>query len=199
MVAPLGRGRGFWSNPAFSIIPERTTIYNENLPFFDSLFTLCRFWVVFFDDSFTIWAKCCAADAARIGPAGLPAPPTPRDTPHPCRAAHADFFFIGPSGVCLIAYLPGWLGGHLSHNISYYRCSFMTERTKGPAVSMRRPPTRGPQDPWTPREGWSAAGFLRPICAGPPLTGRRTACISMAFTSLLSYSVAVVFTFWEGH
>ena len=28
----------------------------------------------------------------------------------------------------------------------------MTERTKGPAVSMRRPPTRGPQDPWTPRK-----------------------------------------------
>ena len=27
----------------------------------------------------------------------------------------------------------------------------MTERTKGPAVSMRRPPTRGPRDPWTPR------------------------------------------------
>ena len=57
----------------------------------------------------------------------------------------------------------------------------MTERTKGPAVSMRRPPTRGPQDPWTPRVDALAAIF-GPCRAGPPLTGRRPTCISMAFT-----------------
>ena len=48
----------------------------------------------------------------------------------------------------------------------------MTERTKGPAVSMRRPPTRGPQDPWTPRT-IGLCGYLfallprRPTLDGP--------------------------------
>ena len=58
----------------------------------------------------------------------------------------------------------------------------MTERTKGPAVSMRRPPTRGPQDPWTPRKIALRGFFVRSCRAGPPLTGRRTTCISMTFT-----------------
>ena len=48
----------------------------------------------------------------------------------------------------------------------------MTERTKGPAVSMRRPPTRGPRDPWTPRT-MTLWGYLyapnppRPTLDGP--------------------------------
>ena len=53
-----------------------------------------------------------------------------------------------------------------------------TERTKGPTVSMRWTPTRGPRDPWTPRGGWSVVEYLRPstpahrrragsLCASP--------------------------------
>ena len=64
----------------------------------------------------------------------------------------------------------------------------MTERTKGPAVSMRRPPTRGPQDPWTPRVDALAAIF-GPCRAGPPLTGRRPTCISMTFTLVVIIQV----------
>ncbi len=51
-----------------------------------------------------------------------------------------------------------------------------------PAVSMRRPPTRGPLDPWTPRKIALRGYFFTCIRAGPPLTGRRTRCISMALT-----------------
>ena len=58
----------------------------------------------------------------------------------------------------------------------------MTERTKGPAVSMRRPPTRGPRDPWTPRTVSLRVFFIRSCRAGPPLTGRRTTCISITLT-----------------
>ena len=46
-----------------------------------------------------------------------------------------------------------------------HRCSFVTERTKGTTVSMRWTPTRGPRDPWTPREISFAAGFIRPSAA----------------------------------
>ena len=42
----------------------------------------------------------------------------------------------------------------------------MTERTKGPAVSMRRPPTRGPRDPWTPRK-IALRGHFLPASAAP--------------------------------
>ena len=72
----------------------------------------------------------------------------------------------------------------------------MTERTKGPAVSMRRPPTRGPKDPWTPRT-IEFHGYLykpnprRPTLDGPAHNvrlhflyagGRRTTFITMTFT-----------------
>ena len=103
-----------------------------------------------------------AANAAKIGLAGFPAPLSLRDTPHPAPPPALHFLFIGSSGRGRVAWVLGWVCGHLFANISLLCCSFMTERTKGPAVSMRRPPTRGPLDPWTPREGWSVAGSIRP-------------------------------------
>ena len=87
--------------------------------------------------------------------------------PAPSRAAHAAFSLYWPSGRGLVAWFLGWLCGHLFAVFSLYRCSFMTERTKGPAVSMRRPPTRGPQDPWTPRDVVLAAIFGG-CCGAPP-------------------------------
>ena len=89
---------------------------------------------------------------------------------------------------------------------------------------MRRPPTRGPQDPWTPREialcGHPCEPLpRRPTVDGPahkvglhdPYAGSRcTVCISMAvtravahkvgsiaFTPLVSCGVAVLFTLRE--
>ena len=47
----------------------------------------------------------------------------------------------------------------------------MTERTKGPAVSMRRPPTRGPQDPWTPRKIALRGHLFSPYPRRPTLDG----------------------------
>ena len=47
----------------------------------------------------------------------------------------------------------------------------MTERTKGPAVSMRRPPTRGPQDPWTPRTVSLCGHLFTPYPRRPTLDG----------------------------
>ena len=82
------------------------------------------------------------------------------------------FFFIGFSGVGRATYLPGWVCSFLFDNFSLLCCSFVTERTKGPAVSMRRPPTRGPQDPWTPRTITLCGRFFqfhppRPTVDGP--------------------------------
>ena len=51
-----------------------------------------------------------------------------------------------------------------------------------PAVSMRRPPTRGPRDPWTPHK-IALLAIFGGCRAGPPLTGRRTRWVSMAITS----------------
>ena len=47
----------------------------------------------------------------------------------------------------------------------------MTERTKGPAVSMRRPPTRGPQDPWTPHTVSLCGHLFAPYPRRPTLDG----------------------------
>ena len=87
----------------------------------------------------------------------------------------------------------------------------MTERTKGPAVSMRRPPTRGQQDPWTPRKialrGHLFAPYPRRPTVdgaahnvhlhGPDAGGWHAGCISISFTFLFSYSVEVFFTLRE--
>ena len=102
------------------------------------------------------------------GPAGTA---QPAGHPAPCRAMSAAFFFIGLAGVALLLSYRVWLGGYLFHNISYYRGSFMTERTKGPAVSMRRPPTRGPQDPWTPRTVSLHGHLFAPYPRRPTLDG----------------------------
>ena len=85
---------------------------------------------------------------------------------------------------------------------------------------MRRPPTRGPQDPWTPRKITLRGDFRRvprrPTVdgappdlhlhdfyaggcrAGPPLTGRRTACISMAVTRAAIYEKVFLIFVAEG-
>ena len=87
-----------------------------------------------------------------VSPGGGPAAAVVlRGTPHPAVPRTLLFSFLALAGFVFVGSLLGWLGGRLFANFSNYRCSFMTERTKGPAVSMRRPPTRGPQDPWTPR------------------------------------------------
>ena len=84
----------------------------------------------------------------------------------PPRRQRCIFSLLALAGVALLLGYRVWLGGRLFANISLHRCSFMTERTKGPAVSMRRPPTRGPQDPWTPRVVTLAAIFGG--CRGAP-------------------------------
>ena len=78
------------------------------------------------------------------------------------------FSLLALAGVAVLLGFWVWLGGYLFYNISYYRCSFVTERTKGPTVSMRWTPTRGPLDPWTPREDGSVAGSIRPSAAPHP-------------------------------
>ena len=97
------------------------------------------------------------------------------------RRERCFFSLLALAGFALQVSYWVYLRGHLFANISHYRCSFMTERTKGPAVSMRRPPTRGPRDPWTPRVDALAAIFGG-CCDAPPEMGRRPTCISMAFT-----------------
>ena len=97
------------------------------------------------------------------------------------RRERCFFSLLALAGFALQVSYWVYLRGHLFANISHYRCSFMTERTKGPAVSMRRPPTRGPQDPWTPRVV-ALASIFGPCRAGPPLTGRRPKFFSIAFT-----------------
>ena len=122
-------------------------------------------------------APCRAAHVAKIGLAGFPAPPSLRDTPRSAPPPALHFLFIGLSGRSRATYWPGWLCGYLFDIFSLHRCSFVTERTKGPAVSMRRPPTRGPRDPWTPRT-MALRGCLyapnprRPTLDGPAHTVR---------------------------
>ena len=112
-----------------------------------------------------------AAHVAKIGLAGFPAALTPQESPRPRRAANAAFFFIGLAGFALQVSCRVWLCGYLFNNISTYRCSFMTERTKGPAVSMRRPPTRGPLDPWTPHTVSLRVHLFAPYPRRPTLDG----------------------------
>ena len=89
--------------------------------------------------------------------------------PSPFRAANVVFFFYWPLvRFVLQVSCQGWVGGLLFAIFSLHRCSFVTERTKGPTVSMRWTPTRGPRDPWTPRGVWSVAWFLRPSAPAHP-------------------------------
>ena len=75
-----------------------------------------------------------------------------RESPHPAAPLTLLFSLLALAGVALqLTYRVG-SAVIFFYIFSIYRCSFVTERTKGPAVSMRRPPTRGPQDPWTPRK-----------------------------------------------
>ena len=116
-------------------------------------------------------APCRAANAAKIGLAGFPAPPSLRDTPRPAAPLTLIFSLLALAGVALQLTCRVWLGGHLFANILNYRCSFMTERTKGPAVSMRRPPTRGPRDPWTPRKIALRGHLCEPLPRRPTVDG----------------------------
>ena len=112
-----------------------------------------------------------AANAAKIGLAGLPGAVTLRETPRPLLPRTLLFSLLALAGVALLLGFWVWLGGYLFYNISYYRCSFVTERTKGPAVSMRRPPTRGPRDPWTPRKIALRGHLFVPYPRRPTLDG----------------------------
>ena len=87
------------------------------------------------------------------------------------RRERCFFSLLALAGFALQVSYWVYLRGHLFANISHYRCSFMTERTKGPAVSMRRPPTRGPQDPWTPRTVSLRVHLFAPLPRRPTLDG----------------------------